>query len=119
MALTIEISSEVEIALNRLRNEKNEIGSFDKLAEKYGVNVRYVWDFIHDGVVPKSRKVCKKLGIPVRLSPVLQATRRRIAKANQIARAWGYKSWSEYTTQMIRVYEGYDEESKGEKPCSK
>jgi hypothetical protein len=41
-----------DIVLKRLRSEYEQLGSYEKLADKYAVNVRYVWNFIKNGVVP-------------------------------------------------------------------
>ena len=40
------------LARKRLKIEYIELGSYDKLAERYGVNVRYVWDFVKNGNMP-------------------------------------------------------------------
>jgi hypothetical protein len=45
-------------------------------------------------------------------SKKLECTRIRIAKKNKIAQYWGYKSWSDYETQMIRDFdENFDPET--------
>jgi len=47
----------------RLIIEYSKIGSYAKLARKYGVNVRYLHDFIKHGKVPASKQVWKKMRV--------------------------------------------------------
>ena len=49
-------------AIIRLQSEKDELGSFDKLAKKYNVNVRYVWQLLTKGIYPPP-KIRRKLGM--------------------------------------------------------
>ena len=88
--------------ITRLKIEKEELGSYDKLAKKYGVNVRYVWDLLVNNKIPKSKKVRNKLGI---IPPSLVHTRARTKKLNKVARNMGYSSWCAYGTAMIQEME--------------
>jgi len=88
--------------INCLKQEKIELGSYNKLALKYGVNVRYVWDLLANDRVPHSRSICKKLGI---IKQGLSYTRTRNQKLNEVARMKGYTSWSAYGTAMIKEME--------------
>jgi len=88
--------------LKRLKNEKDELGSYNKLAKKYGVNVRYVWEYLTTGKVPSSRKVQRKLGIK---TTALIYTRTRRQKLDRIARDMGHACWSAYESAMIREYD--------------
>lgn len=97
MTVTVENTHPDRI---RLQNEKNALRSFDKLADKYSVNPRYVWEFIQKGIVPP-KKICKKLGIQIDPPPPLRATQKRNAELNAIARELGYESWSNYGTRLI------------------
>ena len=90
--------SDIHDELKRLKNEKDEIGSYNKLAKKYGVNIRYVWEYLTTGKVPNSRKVQRKLGIK---TTALIYTRTRRQKLDEIAREWGYSGWCAYETTMI------------------
>lgn len=100
----------IQITVRRVNGE-----TYKEIGKSLGISAPEA-DRIAHGKRP-GKKVSAILGLDP--SPALQATRRRIAKANQIARAWGFKSWSEYTTRMIEIYEQYHEESKGEKLCSR
>lgn len=88
--------------INCLKQEKIELGSYNKLALKYGVNVRYVWDLLVNDNVPHSRKIRKKLGI---IKHGLEYTRTRNQKLNEIAKSWGYTSWCNYCTHLIEEME--------------
>ena len=88
--------------VERLKIEKEELGSYDKLAKKYGVNVRYVWELLTLGKIPKSKKVRNKLGI---IPPSLEHTRIRNQKLDEIAKALGHDSWCAYGTAMIKEME--------------
>ena len=88
--------------INCLKQEKIELGSYNKLALKYGVNVRYIWDLLANGKIPKSSKVRKKLGI---MKQGLSYTITRRQKLNEIANKMGYASWCAYESAMIRESE--------------
>ena len=96
------MNPETDDRLECLKNEKEEIGSYSKLAKKYGVNVRYVWELLTLGKMPKSKKVRNKLGI---IPPSLVHTRTRTRKLNEIAKLKGYSSWCNYCTHLIKEYE--------------
>ena len=88
--------------LECLKIEKEELGSYDKLAKKYGVNVRYVWELLTLGKMPHSKKVRNKLGI---IPPSLVHTRYRTKKLNEIAKLWGFTSWCSFCTYLIKEME--------------
>jgi hypothetical protein len=93
-------------AKKRLQSEYGEIGSYDRLADNYRVNVRYVWEFLVKDAIPPI-KICKRLKIPYDLPPPstkLTYTRTRNAQANEVAQHMGYKNWSQLTTVMIDWY---------------
>ena len=96
------MNPEADDRLERLKIEKEELGSYDKLAKKYGVNVRYVWELLTKGKMPKSKKVRNKLGI---IPPSLVHTRYRTKKLNTIARLWGFTSWCSFCTYLIKEME--------------
>ena len=96
------MNPETDSALERLKIEKEELGSYDKLAKKYGVNVRYVWELLALGKMPRSKKIRNKLGI---IPPSLVHTRTRTKKLNKVARSMGYARWCAYGTAMIKEYE--------------
>jgi len=96
------MNPEADDRLERLKIEKEELGSYDKLAKKYGVNVRYVWELLTKGKMPKSKKVRNKLGI---IPPSLAHTRARTKQLNEIARSKGFASWCAYGTAMIKEME--------------
>lgn len=87
----------------RLENEYRELGSVDKLADKYGVNVRYVWEFLKKGIVPPN-KVCKKLGMFDPDNDLLY-TRTRRERLDEIARSKGHKSWCALETHVLKESE--------------
>ena len=88
--------------LERLKIEKEELGSYDKLAKKYGVNVRYVWELLTLDKMPTSKKVRNKLGI---IPQSLVHTRTRAKKLNEIAKLWGFGSWCSFCTTLIKEYD--------------
>lgn len=94
----------------RLEGEKQAIGTWRALAEKYGINQAYVYNFVVHGTMPPS-KVARRLGI---VSKALETTRQRRNTLNTIAQSWGYKSWSTYETETIRTYCPLDTDNKGE-----
>ena len=96
------MNPETNEVTERLKKEYSEIRSYNKLAIKYGVNVRYVWDLIANNKVPHSKKICKKLGI---VKKGLSYTRIRNNKLDKIAFSWGYTSWCAYETDMIKEHE--------------
>ena len=96
------MNPETDSALERLKKEKDEVGSYNKLAKKYGVNVRYIWELLTLNKMPKSKKIRNKLGI---IPPSLAHTRTRTKKLNEIAKKMGYASWCAYGTAMIKEYE--------------
>lgn len=96
------MNPEARNRLEQLKIEKIELGSYNKLALKYDVNVRYIWDLLVNEHVPHSRKVCKKLGI---IKKGLSYTRTRRQKLDRIARSRGYACWSAYESAMIRENE--------------
>ena len=96
------MNPETNEVTERLKKEYSEIRSYNKLAIKYGVNVRYVWDLIANNKVPHSKKICKKLGI---VKKGLSYTRIRNQKLDKIARDMGYACWSAYESAMIRERE--------------
>ena len=96
------MNPETNEVTERLKKEYSEIRSYNKLAIKYGVNVRYVWDLIANNKVPHSKKICKKLGI---VKKGLSYTRLRNQKLNEIAKLKGFSSWCNYCTHLIKEYE--------------
>ena len=90
------------LSAKRLESEYRELGSYSKLAKKYGVNVRYVWELLTLGKMPKSKKVRNKLGI---IPPSLVHTRTRTKKLNEIARSLGYASWCKFCTHLLQEYD--------------
>ena len=94
--------------IKRLQNEYLEVKSIHKMAAKYRVNFRYVWDLLVNGKIPTSKKVCKRLGLVMpekHLSSELTYTRIRNQKLDKIARDMGYACWSAYESAMIRERE--------------
>ena len=94
--------------IKRLQNEYLEVKSIHKMAAKYRVNFRYVWDLLVRGKVPTSKKVCKRLGLVMpekHLSSELTYTRLRNQKLNEIATLKGFSSWCNYCTHLIKEYE--------------
>ena len=96
------MNPETNEVTERLKKEYSEIRSYNKLAIKYGVNVRYVWDLIANNKVPHSKKICKKLGI---VKKGLSYTRIRNQKLDEIARELGYGTWCKFCTHLIKEYE--------------
>jgi len=96
------MNPETNEVTERLKKEYSEIRSYNKLAQKYGVNVRYVWEFLTDGKIPKSKKVRNRLGVT---TSSLEHTRTRRHKLNEIARSMGYTSWCAYETAKIKEME--------------
>lgn len=90
------------IVRKRLKQEKDELGSYAKLAKKYDVNVRYLWELLTMDKIPRSKKVCNKLGI---IPPSLERTRARREKLNEIARYLGYDSWCKFETYLVKKWE--------------
>jgi hypothetical protein len=97
----IDSMSPTDYARKRLEIEKLEIGSYDKLADKYKVNIRYVWEFIKFGIIPPLR-ICETLGIPVDPPSPLSYTRTRRERLNAIAISWGYESWCNFESAVIK-----------------
>ena len=81
---------------DRLLARKNELNSFHLLADELGVNVRYVYEFVVDGIVPKNREVQKAMGIymPSRGAQIYRAL-------NEKAQGAGGSSWSEYRRAIL------------------
>lgn len=94
------MNCDISISVKRLKQEKDELGSYSKLAKKYDVNVRYIWELLSLGKMPKSKKVRNKLGI---IPQPLEYTRTRRDGLNEIARYFGHASWSAYETAIINT----------------
>lgn len=87
------------ISIKRLKQEKDKLGSYAKLARKYDVNVRYVWELLALGKIPTSKKIRNKLGI---IPASLERTRARNHNLDEIARSWGYDGWSNYESEILK-----------------
>ena len=57
------LSNEPDAIRKRLESEFAELGSQRKLAAKYGVNPRYIWDWLTNGKEPTGPDVRRALGM--------------------------------------------------------
>jgi hypothetical protein len=62
----IVISTFLEKPLKRLFRQKRKLGSFHKLADARGVNVKWVYRFMVYGEIPPNKSIQRKLGIRIR-----------------------------------------------------
>lgn len=88
----------------RLQGEKEALGSWRALGEKYGVNHKFPYEYCTHGTMPP-RKIARKLGI---VSEKLLATRARRATLNAIAKDKGFASWSAYETAQIKEWRNWE-----------
>ncbi len=80
-----------EILAQRRREldaRREKLGSYAALAKELGVNFRYVFEFIRDGIVPKNKQVRKLMGIVV-----VSRGAERYRALSEIARMAGWQSW--------------------------
>jgi len=90
----------------RLLREKRLLGTWRAVADKYEINVSYIYNFALKGRVPANSLIRTVLGFPAQndIPPKLLDTRQRNAARDAIARMWGYRSASEFWTCMIELY---------------
>ena len=87
------------------RRENNE--TYESISRTLGINramVKYIET--HPNYTPSKRIMAILFQDPPKS---LQATRERNATLNEIARSWGYASWSAYGTEQIRIFRGVSE----------
>jgi len=92
--------------IKRLQNEYLGIKSIHKMAAKYRVNIRYVWDLLVNGNIPTSKKICRRLGLALPEKPLSNEqvyTRKRNDGLNAIARYFGHANWSAYGTALLNT----------------
>ena len=69
-------SSILEKPRRRLVRQYHRLGSYQRMADARGINIRYVYEFMSQGVVPANRKIQKALGIhlpkPVTINQLMQ-----------------------------------------------
>jgi hypothetical protein len=111
-----------------LKAAKDKTGSWSKasvvcnvLLENGKPDPGLAYRIAEQGYEPKTVKVCRRINIPTYCkvcertaprhrekildpSPALTYTRARNAQANEVARAKGYKNWSQMMTAMIDLY---------------
>ena len=86
-------------AFEWLEQQKNDCGSFAKLAERLGVNVSYVYDYMVNGVIPSNPAVRHAMHI---YTPRERYRHKRAKALNRIAQAAGFASWTNYETEVFR-----------------
>lgn len=57
-------SSALPKARQRLISQYHRLRSWHRVAERRGVNVRYVYEYATKGIVPSNRSIQRALGIP-------------------------------------------------------
>jgi hypothetical protein len=69
-------TSNTEKARKRLFRQYRHLGSYQRLADARGVNVKYVYDFLLHDLVPTNKKIRSALGIhfhhPITINQLLQ-----------------------------------------------
>ena len=101
-----KIKTPYNASCGHLEHSYQKEGSFEKLAEKLGVNVSYVYDYLVKGIIPSNPEIRHKMGI---YTAKEKYRRRRRERLDQIARDAGYTGWSNYETKIL----------KGDKQCLK
>lgn len=89
--------------LRKTIQKKRESGqTYRRIASKLGINAALVqYIETHEDYKP-SKQVAKIFNLDPDQN--LICTRKRRERLNEIAKSWGYTSWSNYETEMIRTY---------------
>jgi hypothetical protein len=85
----------------RLLNEKKEFLTWRAVADKYHVNVSYIYNFVKHGIVPGNNAILEVLGFSDTPNTKLTYTRNRRERLDKIAQGWGYASWCNYESSTI------------------
>jgi hypothetical protein len=76
MANPTLLPSNLEKPRRRLLRQYHRLGSYQKLADARGVNIRYVYEFLVHNAIPADRKIQVALGLyihrPVTINQLLQ-----------------------------------------------
>ena len=94
----------VKMNIDELRDDiqKRRLGgeTYESIGDHFGISrslVQYIEE--HPSYNP-GRNIKKKLGLETSSA----YTRKRRERLNEIAKLWGYASWSNYETETIRTY---------------
>jgi hypothetical protein len=85
----------------RLLSEKKEFLTWRAVADKYHVNVSYIYNFVKHGIVPGNNAILEVLGFLDVPNTKLDYTRSRRERLDEIAQGWGYASWCNYESSTI------------------